>query len=308
VKNVLIEGATSPLGARIAESLSRRSEVARIVGAEPSLSSSWHSDIELISLEPDHREQLELMREYEIDTVILCSLAPDRMGDLKTANRADVIGTMRIGAAIGHRGCPVRSWVVLSSSAAYPVDEERPLLNRENSRTVGPDDEANGALLEAEEYATAVAERAPHLNVAILRLQELIGDDVRGPLARHFAQNPVPNVIGHDALIQFLHVEDAVAAVTFAAKLELAGLYNVASRGSIRESEFLAAARRTSLPSLPLGAGMFAPLARSFRVPHIADEILPTLRFGHAIDTAKIERAGFKPLADQLDCAALLRH
>ncbi|MCP4037825.1 MAG: NAD-dependent epimerase/dehydratase family protein [bacterium] len=307
MKNVLIEGVATPLGERIAEGLSHRPGVERIVGIDPDSDSTLHSQVELIAFEPNHHEQFEFMREHEIDTVIQGTLAPDRMGEPFAPRAADVIGTMRVGAAVAHPGCPVRSWVVLSSSAAYPINEDRPLLNREANETLDRDDEVHGRLLEAEEYAAAVARRVPHLNVAILRMQEVIGEEIRGPLARHFAQGYVPNVIGHDALIQFLHVEDAIDAVTLAAKLELAGIYNVASRGVIRESEFLEAASRSDIPVLPLEAGMFAPLARTFGIPHIAEGILPTLRFGHALDTTKIEGAGFKPLADQFDCAAVLR-
>jgi len=307
MKNVMLDGAASPLGNRLAEFLADRPEVKRLVGIEAELSSDGSPEIETTAYEPDHRRQLEFMREYEIDTVIQCGVAPDRSGGPMKSEMADVIGTMRLGAAIGHADSPVRSWIVLSSSSVYPVNSNRPLLNHEGSKTLADEDVLSTSLLEAEEYAADVARRAPHLNIAILRLQELIGLDVRGALSSLFDQTLVPSVIGHDPVIQFLHIEDAVAAVSYAANLELAGIYNVASRGVIRFDEFLASTRRQSFWLPPIEAGPLAPFAAMLGLPHIPDGLLDRLRFGHAIDTGKIEAAGFKASADQLDCAAVLR-
>jgi UDP-glucose 4-epimerase len=161
--------------------------------------------------------------------------------------------------------------------------------------------------VEAEEYAADVARRSPHLNVAILRLQEIIGKGVRGPLASHFNQRIVPNVLGHDPLLQFLHSEDAIDATVCAADLELAGIYNVASGGVIRFTRFLSHLEKQSIPFLPVETGALSSIAASLGLPSLPDHLLPRLRFGHAIDTSKIEAAGFKPKADQLDCASALQ-
>lgn len=307
MKNVMIDGLPSPLADQLVESLSELPEIERLVGVEPALSSNWSQKIELIAVEPDHRLRLECLRDYEIDTVIQCGLAQDRTGACCKPAAADVIGTMRLGAAIGHPKSPVRSWVVVSSSAVYPVNSTRPLLNRESSKTVADEVVSDTSIVEAEEYASAVARRVPHLNVAILRLQELIGKTVRGSLSAHFDLAVVPAVIGHDPVLQFLHIEDAVAAVCFAARVELAGIYNVASRGVIRFSDFICGINRQTIWLPPIEAGALAPIAESIGLPHIANGLLDRLRFGHAIDTQKLESAGFKPSADQLDCAAVLR-
>ena len=307
MKNVLIDGATSPLGARLAETLSHRPDIRRLVGVEPEMSSSWSPYVELIDFEPDHRMQFQMLQDFGIDTVIQCGLAPDRTGDRTSAIAASVIETMRLGAAIGHAGSPVRCWVVLSSSSVYPVDSKRPLLNTEDSATVAEDDLINASLVEAEEYAADVARRSPHLNVAILRLQEIIGKGVSGPLASHFDQRVVPTVLGHDPLLQFLHIEDAIDAVECAADLELAGIYNVASNGVIRLGDFVSCLEKQTIPFLPIETGVLSSLSATLGLPSLPDGLLPRLRFGHAIDTHKIEAAGFKPKADQLDCAAALK-
>ncbi len=307
MNNVWIEGAATPLGRRLAELLAQSHEIERIVGVEPEDSRDWHPRIQWLASEPEYREQFAAMCDHEIDTVIQCTLAPDRMGDVRGNASADVIGTMRLGAAVAHEGSPVRSWVLLSSSALYPIDGGRPLLNRENHPTVPADDVRFAPLLEAEDYAVDVAEHTPYLNVAILRLQEIVGEDLCGALARHFTQPVVPTVVGHDPTLQFLHENDAVQAILFAAERELAGCYNVASRGVMRESELLEHCGAPTLPSLPLSASIFEGVASWVGIPHIAEQNLAPLRYGHAIDTVKIQNAGFKAAADQLDCAEVLR-
>ncbi len=304
MKNVWIEGATTPLGRLLAEAFARAPDVERVVGIEPEMGSEWHPHIEWLPVELDHRAQLSAMRGYDIDTVIQCSLAPDRMGN--GAGPADVIATMRLGAAIAHEGSPVRAWVLLSSSGVYPVHAGRPLLNRESHATLPPDDPDLGALLEAEDYAIDVAEHTPHLNVAILRLQEIVGDEIGGPLARHYRQAVVPTPIGHDPVLQFLHVDDAIEVTLFAAERELAGCYNVASSGLMRESEYLEVSGATAIPSLAVSAGFLGGLATRLGVPHIEETNLGTLQYGHAVDISKLEATGFKPGADQHDCAEAL--
>jgi UDP-glucose 4-epimerase len=307
MKNVMIDGVSNPVAAQLAASLSQRQEIKRLIGAETAVSANWSEDVELIAMEPDHRRQLECLRDYEIDTVIQCGVAPDRLGVCHKPAPADVIGMMRLGAAIGHAKSPVKSWVVLSSSSVYPINSMRPLLNDEASRTLVDEAASDTSMIEAEDYASAIARRVPHLNVSILRLQELIGSGIRGPLSAHFEARRVPTAMGHDPVLQFLHIEDAVAAISFAAQVELAGVYNVASRDVIRLSDLLCMIGRESIWLPPVEAGAFVQVAESLGLPHFASGLLPRLRFGHAIDTRKLECAGFKPSADQTDCAELLR-
>ncbi|MFT5443129.1 MAG: UDP-glucose 4-epimerase [Myxococcota bacterium] len=306
MKNVMIDGASSPLAAKLAEALSHRTEVQRLVGVEPEVSAHWSPDVELIDCEVDHRLQLQYLQDYEIDTVIQCGFSHGRTGAAGEGPGADVIETMRLSAAIGHAGSPVRSWVVLSSSDVYPVDSKRPLLDDERSPTDSVEGSLGASIIEAEEYVVDVARRSPHVNVAILRLQELVGKGVRGPLAAHFDQSIVPHVLGHDPLLQFLHLEDAIQAIAFAADLELAGIYNVASREAIRFEELIRFLGKSSVPLLPIESGALASIASRLGLPNLRDELLAKLRFGHVIDTCKIEAAGFKASADQFDCATAM--
>lgn len=308
MKKVMVTGASSPLGRRVLEQLRRMDQTDKIVGVEPAVTSGHMEGIELLSFSADHRDLVGFLCTNQIDTVIHCGLAPDRSGSLTEPHEAKVIDTMRLGAAIASEDSPVRSWVVASSSAVYPVSSQAPLLHREDGQTDDEDDSPAASLLEAEEYVRDVAARCPHLNAAILRLQQLVGEGIRCPIASVLGQPILPSVIGFDANMQLLSIEDAVRALVFAAKVELAGIYNVASVGMLRMSEVARELDRPSLPVLPLEAGLLTPVARMAGFPHVPRGMLGLLRFGHAIDTSKLAAAGFEPEYDQAACLATLRH
>ena len=307
MRNVLVTGATTPLGHRLLEHLRGRDGVERIVGVEPAASCDWIEGVELVAFSADHRELVEFLNEHQIDTVIHCGLAPDRSGGHAEPREARVIDTMRLGAAVGSGDVPVRAWVVASSSSVYPVASQAPLLHREDGAVETAEGTLGASVVEAEDYARNVAERSPHLNVSILRLQHLVGDGIRSPISSLLQQPVLPSVIGFDATVQLLAVEDAVSALAFAGELELAGIYNVASVGIVRFSEAVRALGRRALPVLPFEAGPLTGLARRLGVPHVPEGVLGLLRFGHALETAKIAAAGFDPEYDQAACLEVLR-
>ncbi len=299
MRNVLLNGASSPLGRSLLARLRDAEGVERVIGVEPKMTDHWMEGVELVAFDPDHRAIVDLLREHKIDTVLHCGVAPDRNGSSSQSLPANVIDTMRLGAAVGHPDVSVRSFVLASSTAVYPIASHAPLLNRESHAPDPDEGTLEASLLEAEDYARDLAERSPHLNVAILRLQSLVGPKVRGPLAGLLRQPILPRVPGYDPAVQLLHLEDAVEALSFAAEVELAGLYNVASSGLIRWSQVGEVMQRTTLPVLPIPLGPLERLARATGTPHVPPGVSDLLRLGHAVDTSKIEAAGFKPRYDQ---------
>jgi len=324
MRNVLVSSAASPLGRRLLEHLRGREGLGRIVGIGSGPSPERIAGVELVRFEGAHGELVELLRAHEIDTVIHCGLAPDRNGSRAEPSEAGVIDTMRLGSAIGSEGSLVRAWIVASSTDVYPVTSRAPRLQREDGSPLAGSGGAAGAglgvglgigsgdetrlasLLEAEDYVRDVAARAPHLNVAILRLQQLVGEGVRSPMAALLGQPVMPRVLGFDAPIQMLALDDAVRALAFAAEVELAGVYNVSSSGTIRLRDAIRVLERRALPILPLEAGLLTPLARRLGVPHVPGGMLGPLRFGNAVDTSKLAAAGFHPEYDQAACLASL--
>ena len=308
MRRIAVTAGRSPLGRCVADALRASPEVEQVRSIEtrPSRDDS-DDDLDVVSLTPDHRPFAEYLEKQRIDTVIQCGLVPDRSGLGSSARGADVITTMCVGAAIGDADCCVRSWILASSSHVYPIGSQSPLLQQEQQDLPRGDEPLAATIGEAESYARDVARRRSYLNVAIMRLQQLVGPGVRGPLASLLARNPVPTPMGFDPAIQLLHLEDAASALAFAAQADLAGTYNVASAGVIRCHDAVLAAGRNRFAVLPMSAGLLEPLLGRLGIPVVPAELLALLRFGHAVDTKKIERTGWQPAHDQLDCLSLLR-
>lgn len=304
---VLLTGADSGLGRRLERFLQESTGVKHVIGVELSARSRSGGGVRLGTRELEHHGFVEFLRDREIDTVIHCSLAADRNGRALEPSSADVIGTMRLCAAVGDPSVPVRALVVASSSSVYPTTSYAPLLQRESGRTEESTIGLPASVLEAEDYARDTAQRSPHLCVSLLRLAELADRDVRGPLSSLLARPVVPKVLGFDPAVQLLHADDAVRALAFAAEVELAGIYNVASEGHVHWSEATRTLRRPVVPLLPLEAGPFQPLLHRVGLPYVPNGLLGLLRFGRALDTAKLAAAGFTPTLDQTACLEALR-
>jgi UDP-glucose 4-epimerase len=278
--------------------------VERVVGFESRPSADWIEGVELVPFEDDSRRLEAMLQDFRTDTVVHCGLAADRSGAVAEPSGGDVIQTMRLGAAIGDPKVSVRSWVIASSSDVYPVGSRAPLLNREDAATETDELSISATLSEAEDYARDVAERALHLNVAILRLAPVVGPGLRSPFGRLLDQSPLPTPLGFDPAVQLLHIDDAVDALGFATELELAGIYNVASSGTIRWSEVASALGRGTFPLPPVPVPMLGALMRAVGLPYIPEDLTELLRFGHAVDTAKFSTAGFSPGFDQRGCVS----
>jgi UDP-glucose 4-epimerase len=306
MERVLVTGATCPLGRRLIQRLQEEPGLSKVIGIEPRNTTDRMDGIELVEFEPDDRELVAFIADQRIDTVIHAGMVPARSGSMARVGPADVIGTMRLCAAVGSPKVSVRSLLLVSSSDVYPADPHTPLLQREDDVTADGEAEPSASLLEAEEYGRDVARRLGHLDVAILRLAELGGGGLGGPLSSALLQPLVPDPLGYDAQVQWLHAADAVDAIAFAARLELAGVYNVASDGVLRWSEARSLRGRPSIPVLPFEAGPFAPLLRRFGVPHLPEGTGDVLRFGSAVDSAKLRSAGWQARHDQHGCVRAL--
>lgn len=301
MRRVLVTGAASPLGCCLTDRLHVTSGVVKVF--EFDLDGPSGRLERTAGGSPREYDSLsDVLHANDVDTVVHCSLAPDRSGATTEPKSADVVGTMTLCAALSDRALPVRSLVLASSSAVYPVKSYKPLLHREDGATDHEESEISASILEAEQYARELAANSPHLNVAVLRLGELAGPGVTGPLHSLLQRAIVPAPIGFDPAVQLLHVEDAVRALVFAATIELAGSYNVASAGTIRWSEAAEILGKRLVPVLPLEAGPLQPLLNGIGLPHVPNGMLGMLRFGLAMDTSKIEAAGFTPSFDQPRC------
>jgi len=233
----------------------------------------------------EHRALTETLVQHGVDTVI---------HTMPVANpHGNVITTMlwATAAAAAHRRSVVRRFVMLSSAAVYPASSAASFLQPEHGeRRFRPGSTAEN-LAEAEQFARDLAVANPHLPVAILRCAELVASNEPQGLAALLRGPIVPALWGFDPSVQFLHVDDAVDAIEHAVREELAGIYNVAGEGTVR---WRRAARLARKPVVNVPAVSLRSMARLARL-NMPDDLVDVLRFGRAMDTDAMARAGFVP-------------
>jgi len=104
----------------------------------------------------------------------------------------------------------------------------------------------------------------------------------------------VPEILGFDPRVQFVHEHDAVKAVLFATLNQVPGVFNVAGDGVLPWSEVCAVVGKRRLPLPPLLTAWAVEPLRRLRLAPIPKEMLRVLRYGRALDTSRYQQAGFR--------------
>ena len=303
LRRVLITAAATPLGLALAGRLADRPDVEAVVLADTARIDA-PAGAKTVSLDGGYLDIRNAVGDHEIDTVVHGALSPDRLGDHRYLHEPDVITTMQIAAVAADIEGPVRNLVALSSTMRYPALPEAPLFHDEAEELSPPRDGSYAAsLAEAEEYLTALAEQRPNLSVCILRLADLAGDGVMSPLGSLLAGSASPRYLGFDPRIQFLHIDDAVGAIEHAVELYLSGLFNVASRGTVRWSTAIRLSRSVPIPVLPPTLDPFTSMRRRLLVDPVPKGLSQTLRFGRVAATDRLDATGFIGARRTDECA-----
>lgn len=165
----------------------------------------------------------------------------------------------------------VKAVVFVGRHTFYGAEPDAPLYHKEEEPPLEVATFPELAdLVAADLYAGTALWRWPDIDTAVLRLCYTLGRSHHGTLARYIKPRRVPMVFGFDPLFQFMHEEDAAAAVVLAAEKKLRGVFNVAGPPPLPLSMIVKTAGRTPIPipepllrlalgrfgfsSLPLGA------------------------------------------------------
>lgn len=295
-RRVLVVGVEDQLGRQVAERITADEGVELVIGA------AYRSDpvidgVEVVRLALDYGGIADLLRRRAIDTIIQASRPWTHT--VYGVNEL-VIATMQLAAAAAHRDGTVRRVVIASSTRVYPASSQAPLLHPESERLDPRRGSLAASLMEAEDFVRDLATANPNLSASILRLADLAG--TYDPLAMLLTRPVVPAAWGFDPPVQLLHLEDAATAVEHAARLELAGVYNVAADGLVRwrRAARLAGKPVVDLPLVPPRL-LNALLARTYRLG-AADDIVDVLRFGRRAATDAFAHSGFRPRFSTEQC------
>jgi UDP-glucose 4-epimerase len=292
---VLVTGLGTFWGSRVAQALERRPDVDLVVGVDTGEPRLPLQRTEFVKADASYAILRRVVRATQIDTVLHTHLDLD---STRTTSRrlheVNVIGTMNLLAAAAADGSAVNKIVLKTSTLVYGSNFDDPYFFRETSRrTHPPTTPVERSLVEVDALVGDFVEDHPEVAVTSLRFANVLGDDVSTVFSRMLRMPAVPEVLGYDPRLQFVHEDDVTRALEHATTHELPGTFNVAGPGIITWSEACRAVARRRLALPPVFTGVARLPLRLLRVIDIPPEVLSLLRYGRGVDTDAFVGTGF---------------
>jgi len=295
MSRILVTGVSSFWGGKLAQALERDERVETIIGVSPDDPTLELERTEFVRVGTQHALLRRIVQAAEIDTVIDSRLVVDSIqATPRVAHEINVIGTMNILAACGGPDSPVRKFVFKSSAHYYGCERDDPAFFTEGMRRPHPPrTRLESDIVEAEKAVEGFAERNPEVAVTVLRFCNALGPDQRTTHTALFQLPAIPSILGFDPRYQFIHEDDLVGVLRFAAENELSGVYNAAADGVLALSEVASLLGRPLAPILPpWGTSLAAAALRPTGI-RLPEEVLNQLRYGRGQDNRKLKGAGY---------------
>jgi UDP-glucose 4-epimerase len=215
---------------------------------------------------------------------------PAGLGGRASMKELNVIGSMQLLAAC-QKAPSVRKLVVRSSTAVYGASPRDPAVFTEDiqAKQSPPGGYAKDAS-EVEGYVRGFARRRPDVIVTTLRLANMLSPQVDTALARYFALPVVPTVLGFDARLQFLHLQDGLDALCQAIQEDHPGTFNVAGGGSLLLSQAIRRAGRVPFGVPSFTAPYLGMVVRQAGAIDFSPEQMRLLTYGRVVDISRLER------------------
>jgi len=235
---------------------------------------------------------------HQVDTVVHMAMVatPGTSGTRSSMKEMNVIGTMQLLAAC-QKAETLRSLVVQSSISVYGASWRDPVRFTEEMQALATPRTGFGKdSIEVESYVRGLARRRSDVSVTVLRLANLIGAGVDSGVTRLLALPVVPRMMGFDPRLQFLHPEDAVAALQLATATPTPGTFNVGAPDVVTLNQVLRMLGRPWVGVPQLMAPIVASALRRAHVMDFSADQLDALTFGRSMDTRRFAEAfGFTP-------------
>jgi UDP-glucose 4-epimerase len=293
---VLVTGLSTFWGGRLAQALEAQPDVEVIVGVDTREPRVPLERTEFVRADSSYSILSRIVRATQVDTILHTHLIVDStQSSGRTLHEINVIGTMNLLAAAGAAGSPVRKVVVKSSGLIYGSNYQDPYIFREEMpRTRRPRTNVERSLLEVEAFLRDFAEDNPHVVVTLLRFTNVLGDDIETPIATTLRLPVVPEILGFDPRVQFVHETDVVGALMYSTAHDVPGLFNVAGDGNLPWSEVCAIVGKSRLALPPVLTNWVAEPLRATHLLRLPNEALMLLRYGRTIDNERFKQAGFR--------------
>ena len=296
-RTVLVTGVSRHLGGLVARRLTRTSPSS---ASSASTSSPPHSIGSAEFVRADIRNPMigRILEDAEVDTVVHMNViaTPVLAGGRTPQKEINVIGTMQLLGAC-QKSASVKRLVVKSTSAVYGASPRDPAMFTEDMGAKRiPTSGFGKDSIEVEGYVRGFARRRPDVDILTMRFANVVGPRIRTAITDYFGLPIVPIPMGYDARLQFIHEQDAVAALVRAAVTDTTGVINLAGDGVITVLQAIALTGRPFLPVPRAAAGPVGGFAKRLGLADFSPDQLDLLAFGRGLDTTAMRQVfGFEP-------------
>lgn len=230
----------------------------------------------------------------DADALVHLAFQTDPIRDLDEMRSINVDGTANVLAAARDAG--VKSVVVLSSALAYGAHPDNPVpLTEEHPLRAGEDYAPAAHKRACEELLAAFRRKNPEIAVCVLRAATVFGPTVENFVTRMLESPRLTRVKGYEPPMQVVHEDDAAAALAFALRERLDGVFNLAADGWLTASDVAeVSGKRVVELSEPIAFSMAERLWRAGLTAAPPGE-LRYLMHPWVMDNAKLAAAGFEP-------------
>jgi UDP-glucose 4-epimerase len=303
-RRILVTGVARWWGALLVQRLVEEPSVAEVIGID---TEEPHHDLgpaDFLKLDIRHSLIGKLVRAVGIDTVVHTLTVIDSFDlDPKRAHDTNVIGTLNLLAGLEGPDSPVRRLILKSSTHVYGSRHDLPAYLNEDRR---PDASSPHPfvrdMVEVESYVLDFAVRTPEADVVVLRFANSLNAHEPQPLARYLDLDLVPTVAGYDPILQLIHRDDCVEAMTQATLRGPAGIYNIAAPAPMPLTHLLDRAGKMHAPLLPpIGLGAASAVLRRLGVAFLTPQLVDLLRWGRTVSISRaVHNLGFRPRRETL--------
>jgi UDP-glucose 4-epimerase len=297
----VVTGVSRFLGAQVASRLAADPRIDRVVGLDPHDPPPGLGALldGVEQIRADARSATGAIADLGAEAVVHLAVtsAPDSQhGGRAAMKEQNVIGTMQLLAAC--QGAErLRKIVVRSSTAAYGASFRDPaVFTEETEPRAVPRGSFARDILDIEGYVRGFRRRRSDVSATVLRFAPFLSSTADTTLTRYFSQPIVPTVLGRDARLQFVHVDDALEILHRSVVEDHPGTYNVAGAGVLALSQAVRRAGRISVPLPEPTLSSVVGLARNVGVGQVGLDQMDLFVHGRVVDTTRlVEEFGFTP-------------
>lgn len=223
---LLITGVANYWGGRVAARMVKEPGF-RVIGLDARPPKVKVEGLDFVQSDVRNPALVDLLRLEKVD--IVCHLA---FNEHRQKSEADfdlnVMGAMKVFGACAE--AQVRKIVFKSSTKVYGAQADNPAFLPESWPLRG---RSNYGYIryrvEIESFASGFAKQFPEIMVTSLRVANVLGPTHNGPFCRLLRGRVVPRLLGFNPVMQMIHEDDVVEALTHAISHDRPGAFNIAA-------------------------------------------------------------------------------